>query len=223
MHIAWDIGAAALTEALSERLEVPAVLANFSRLVVDPNRGLDDPTLITALSDGTLVPGNRNLARDEREARIAQYYAPYHAAIDQALARAKRMVAAPVIFSIHSFTPRWRGVMRPWHLGILWNKDDRVVRPLLKRLRAEGAFVVGDNEPYSGELSKATPWTATARRRGSPTRSSRCARTSWPRRPMWQAWRSVWHPSCARPSPMRDSPRAHPARSREHEHDRSET
>jgi predicted N-formylglutamate amidohydrolase len=151
-HIAWDIGAAALTEALSERLEAPAVLANFSRLVADPNRGLDDPTLITALSDGILIPGNRNLTREAREARIAQFYAPYHAAIAEALARAKKAHRSPVIFSIHSFTPVWRGVMRPWHLGILWNKDDRVVSPLLKRLRAEGSFVVGDNEPYSGEL-----------------------------------------------------------------------
>jgi predicted N-formylglutamate amidohydrolase len=151
-HIAWDIGAAALTEALSERLEAPAVLADFSRLVADPNRGLDDPTLITALSDGILIPGNRNLSREAREARIAHYYAPYHAAIEQALARAKRLGAAPVIVSIHSFTPVWRGALRPWHLGILWNKDARVVRPLLNRLRAEGSFIVGDNEPYSGEL-----------------------------------------------------------------------
>jgi predicted N-formylglutamate amidohydrolase len=151
-HIAWDIGAGALTEALSQKLGAPAVLANFSRLVVDPNRGLDDPTLITALSDGILVPGNRNLTPAAREARIAKFYAPYHAAIGEALARARRKGSAPVIFSIHSFTPVWRGAMRPWHLGILWNKDDRVVRPLLKRLRAERTFIAGDNEPYSGEL-----------------------------------------------------------------------
>jgi predicted N-formylglutamate amidohydrolase len=151
-HIAWDIGAAALTEALSHALSAPAVLANFSRLVVDPNRGEDDPTLIVALSDGSLVPGNRDLSAAERAARIARYYAPYHAAIDQAIARAESLGARPVLFSIHSFTPRWRGMLRPWHLGILWNKDARVVAPLLARLRAEGSFVVGDNEPYSGEL-----------------------------------------------------------------------
>lgn len=151
-HIAWDIGAAALTEALSQKLGAPALLANFSRLVADPNRGLDDPTLIVSLSDGRLIPGNRNLTLAEREARIAQYYAPYNAAIDQAIARAQSAGVAPVLLAIHSFTPHWRGVARPWHLGVLWNKDARVVRPLLARLRAEGRYVVGDNEPYSGEL-----------------------------------------------------------------------
>lgn len=151
-HIAWDIGAATLTEALSERLDVPALLANFSRLVVDPNRGPDDPTLIAALSDGNLIPGNRNLSADARLARIGRYYTPYHGAIGEAIGRARKRGVTPVLFSIHSFTPRWRGTQRPWHLGILWNKDDRVVRPLLARLRAEEGFVVGDNEPYSGEL-----------------------------------------------------------------------
>jgi predicted N-formylglutamate amidohydrolase len=152
-HIAWDIGAAALTEALSQKLGAPALLANFSRLVADPNRGLDDPTLIVALSDGRFVPGNRNLTPAERAARIAHYYAPYHAAIDHAIARAQSAGVAPVLLAIHSFTPHWRGVARPWHLGVLWNKDARVVRPLLARLRAEGRYVVGDNEPYSGELT----------------------------------------------------------------------
>jgi predicted N-formylglutamate amidohydrolase len=150
-HIAWDIGAGALTEALSQALGAPAVLANFSRLVIDPNRGLDDPTLIAALSDGVIIPGNRALPADARAARIAAYYAPYHAAIDAAIARARALGAAPALLSIHSFTSHWRGRARPWQLGILWNKDDRIVRPLLARLHAAG-FVVGDNEPYSGAL-----------------------------------------------------------------------
>ncbi len=151
-HIAWDIGAADLTAALSDQLGVPAVLANFSRLVIDPNRGLDDPTLIPALSDGTIIPGNRDLPRESILERIRSYHAQYHAAVEAAIARAKSQGMEPVLLSIHSFTPVWKGFARPWHMGVLWNRDGRIARPLIARLRAEGDLVVGDNEPYSGEL-----------------------------------------------------------------------
>jgi predicted N-formylglutamate amidohydrolase len=151
-HIAYDIGAAALTEALSARLQAPAILARYSRLLIDLNRGPDDPTLIMALSDGALIPGNHPLAEAERARRLALYHEPYHGAItdtlDAMLARGLR----PGIVSVHSFTPVWRGRSRPWHVGILWNRDGRMARPLLDGLRARGDLIVGDNEPYSGEL-----------------------------------------------------------------------
>ena len=151
-HIAYDIGAASLTRALSARLGAPAILARYSRLFIDLNRGAEDPTLIMALSDGALIPGNHPLTEVERAHRIAAVYEPYHCAIaaeiDAVLARG----AAPRLISVHSFTPVWRGRPRPWHVGVLWNRDGRLARPLLEALRAEGDLVVGDNEPYSGEL-----------------------------------------------------------------------
>lgn len=152
-HIAYDIGAAALTEALARRLGAPAILAGFSRLLIDPNRGLDDPTLVMALSDGTVIPGNHPLTDAERRSRIETYYAPYHDAIASRLADAEAGGVAPAILSIHSFTAIWKHVPRPWQVGILWNRDARLAGPLLAALRAEGDLTVGDNEPYSGELA----------------------------------------------------------------------
>ncbi len=151
-HIAYDIGAAELTAALSARLDAPAVLAGTSRLLIDANRGADDPTLIMALSDGDIIPGNHRVGAQERAFRVATYFEPYHAAIDGVLARVLARGETPMLISMHSFTPMWRGVPRPWHCGVLWNIDDRVARPLLGALRAQGDLVVGDNEPYSGEL-----------------------------------------------------------------------
>jgi predicted N-formylglutamate amidohydrolase len=151
-HIAYDIGAAALTAALSERLGAEAILAGFSRLLIDPNRGAEDPTLIMALSDGALIPANHPLAPAERARRLTLYYEPYHAAITQALDLKLARGLMPRLISIHSFTPVWRGQPRPWQVGVLWNRDGRLARLLLEALRAEGDLVVGDNEPYSGEL-----------------------------------------------------------------------
>ena len=152
-HIAYDIGAAALAESLARALNAPAVLAGFSRLLIDPNRGLDDPTLIPALSDGTVIPANHPLSVDERARRIAGFHAPYHAAIDAALGRALIRGTTPSILSLHSFTGRWKGVRRPWQAGILWNRDARLAAPLLAALRVDGDLSVGDNEPYSGALA----------------------------------------------------------------------
>ena len=151
-HIATDIGAAAVTRDLAARFEAPAILARWSRLVIDLNRGADDPTVVMRLSDGHVVPGNRDLDRAQVEERIARYYAPYHDTIAGRIAAARADGLVPIILSIHSFTPIWRGKARPWHIGVLWDKDGRVARPLMERLAREDGIVVGNNEPYSGNL-----------------------------------------------------------------------
>jgi len=146
-HIAYDIGAGEVTRALATAFGAPALLAVWSRLLIDLNRGPDDPTLIMQLSDGSIIPGNRALGQAERARRIAAFHTPYHAAIAAEIARLGR----PVLIALHSFTPRWKGKPRPWEVGVLWDKDGRLARPLMARL-TEAGFMVGDNEPYSGAL-----------------------------------------------------------------------
>jgi len=157
-HIAYDIGARGVTERLAALLGAPAVLTRFSRLLIDCNRGEDDPTLIMRLSDGSIVPGNRHLTAQEREMRLARYYRPYHAAIAGLIDTAGASGFVPAILALHSFTPLWRGVPRPWHAAVLWDKDPRLAQPLLAGLRAERDFVVGDNEPYAGSLEGDALW-----------------------------------------------------------------
>jgi predicted N-formylglutamate amidohydrolase len=152
-HIAYDIGAAAVTRSLARRLGAPAILTRFSRLVIDPNRGRDDPTLVMRLSDGAVVPGNAHVDEAEVAARIERFYDPYDAAIADAIERAVKAGHPPVIVTVHSFTPIWRGWPRPWHVGILWDADERFARPLLQGLQEEDGLVVGDNEPYDGALA----------------------------------------------------------------------
>ena len=151
-HIAHDIGAAELTRALAHRFAAPAILARWSRLVADLNRGADDPTVVMQLSDGRIVFGNRGLDRDALAERIARYHAPYHARIEKEIAHARAERVVPVLVSVHSFTPFWRGSARPWHVGILWDRDGRLAKPLMVELKHESDIMVGDNEPYSGEL-----------------------------------------------------------------------
>ncbi len=148
-HIAYDPGAAGVTVALAEMLDAPAILSNFSRLVIDPNRGEDDPTLIMQIYDGTIIPANRHLDKAERARRLEAYYRPYHAAVERLAARREDCIYV----AIHSYTPRLRGrEERPWHVGILYGADDRLARPLLRRLREEEDLCVGENEPYGGHL-----------------------------------------------------------------------
>ncbi|MBV9523238.1 MAG: N-formylglutamate amidohydrolase [Alphaproteobacteria bacterium] len=149
-HIGWDIGAAEVTRGLAQRLDAPAVLAGYSRLVVDCNRDLDDPTAMPEVSDGVVIPGNRSLSPAARAARVAACFDPYHAAIADRLAAFAARGAVPVILSIHSFTPVMNGIARPWHIGVLWNRDPRVAVPLIAELAAaDPRRIVGDNEPYS--------------------------------------------------------------------------
>lgn len=157
-HIAYDIGSAGVTRRLGSELGVPAIMTRFSRLLIDCNRGEDDPTLIMRLSDGAVVPANRTLTGEEREKRIARYYRPYHAAVAEIIDRALAGGVVPVLLSIHSFTPVWRGVARPWHAAVLWDKDPRFAQALLAALRTDSALVVGDNEPYTGRLKGDCLW-----------------------------------------------------------------
>ncbi|GJD92000.1 hypothetical protein BHAOGJBA_5553 [Methylobacterium hispanicum] len=152
-HIAYDIGAAGVTRGLAALLGAPAILTNFSRLIIDPNRGRSDPTLVMRLSDGAVVPGNARIDAAGKAARLARFYDPFDAAIDAAVAAAEAAGLAPAIVTIHSFTPYWRGVARPWQVGILYDRDERLSRPLIDALRADPAgLTVGDNEPYGGGL-----------------------------------------------------------------------
>lgn len=148
-HIAFDIGAAGLTRALADRMQAPAILSNFSRLVIDPNRGEDDPTLLMRLYDGTIIPANRHADAAARQERLDRLYRPYHDAYAALAARHP----SRAICAIHSFTPQLRGRdRRPWEVGILYSHlDARLALPLIEACRSEG-WVTGDNQPYNGHL-----------------------------------------------------------------------
>jgi predicted N-formylglutamate amidohydrolase len=149
-HIGWDIGIGAMARRMAEALDAPAVIGGYSRLVIDCNRRLDDPSSIAQESDRIPVPGNRGLSVAERKARAAAIFHPYHDAIDAIVAAKRGAGPLPAIISLHSFTPRMNGFARPWHVGVLWNRDPRLPVPVMVRLLKEPGIVVGDNEPYSG-------------------------------------------------------------------------
>lgn len=152
-HIAYDVGARGVTLALARLLDAQAILTRFSRLVIDPNRGEDDPTLVMRLYDGTIVPANRRIGEAEVLRRLARYHRPYHDAIDAVLDARAEVGRDAALVAIHSFTPQLRGrPPRPWHVGVLWKRDARLPRPLLARLRAEPDLCVGENQPYAGQL-----------------------------------------------------------------------
>ncbi|MCD6073569.1 MAG: hypothetical protein K0Q70_452 [Rhodospirillales bacterium] len=152
-HIGWDIGAAAVTRRLARALDTTAILARTSRLVIDPNRDPDDLSSIPEISDRVRIPANCDLGAEERARRRTAYFHPYHDAIEREIARLSVHCSAPAIFSVHSFTPEMPGEERPWHIGVLWNKDPRMAEPMIGALRTHtDGLVVGDNQPYSGQL-----------------------------------------------------------------------
>ena len=148
-HIAYDVGAAGLARRLAALLDAPAILSDFSRLVIDPNRGEDDPTLVMRIYDGTVIPANRHAGAAEREMRLARLYRPYHAALAAlAAAHPRRAICA-----VHSFTRQLRGrPRRPWALGVLYSHRDERLGPALIRECRDLGWVTGDNEPYAGHL-----------------------------------------------------------------------
>ena len=146
-HIGWDIGAGDVARELARLIDAPAVLCGTSRLVIDCNRRLGDPSSIPEASDGTPVPGNLELSPEERSRRAERYFRPYHAEIER---RLDGFAKPPALVSVHSFTPVMNGFARPWHVGMLYDEDDRLARPVISALRREAGLVVGDNEPYSG-------------------------------------------------------------------------
>ena len=152
-HIAFDIGARDTALLLAKALKAPMLASRFSRLVIDPNRGEDDPTIMMKIYDHTVVEGNRNADAAEKQRRIEAYHRPYHEAIDAALGEILARGETPVIISIHSYTPQLNGrPKRPWHIGVLWDDDARMPVPLMEKLAAHRDITVGNNEPYSGEL-----------------------------------------------------------------------
>ena len=147
-HIALDIGCEALSVALADRLDSVLVVAGFSRLVVDLNRPPGHPTSIPLTSDGIEIPGNQRLSERKRLRRIEEIFSPYHEAVSTEVQRACAQHSKAALISMHSFTPRMDGQWRPWHVGILWNRDQRLSQPLLDSLRRESGLCIGDNQPY---------------------------------------------------------------------------
>ena len=150
-HIAWDIGAGELARGISNLLDAPAVLTGYSRLVVDCNRRPEDPEAFRVESDGWVIPGNQGLTEFERRVRLACFFDPYHEAVAAMLAGFRARGVVPLVVSVHTFTPEMAGFARPWHVGVLWDKDEPSARRLIDGLRAVEGLVVGDNEPYSGK------------------------------------------------------------------------
>jgi predicted N-formylglutamate amidohydrolase len=148
-HIAWDIGIAGVAEALSDHLDAHLIAQRYSRLVIDCNRPPAAPSSIPRISEATTIPGNEGLERHDAEARRHQIFDPYHRRIEEVIEQRQREGMPTVLVSLHSFTPVYAGVARPWHIGTLYHRDTRLPPLLLKLLRAESDLVVGDNEPYA--------------------------------------------------------------------------
>ena len=149
-HVAWDLGAGELARGLADALGAPAVLAGYSRLVADCNRAPDDPDAFRTVSDGVAVPGNVGLDEVARRARLGCFHDPYHGAIAALLGGFRARGFVPLFVSVHSYTPVLDGAERPWHVGVLYDRDERSAARMLTALRAVDGLVVGDNQPYSG-------------------------------------------------------------------------
>ncbi|MDR3466684.1 MAG: N-formylglutamate amidohydrolase [Xanthobacteraceae bacterium] len=148
-HIAWDIGIAGVATRLAKLIDAHLVAQRYSRLVIDCNRPPDAPSSIPMISEATTVPGNEGLTRDEAEARRAAVFEPYHRRIENVITERLREGRPTILIALHSFTPVYAGIVRPWHVGTLYQHDRRLPPLLLAHLRGEGDVVVGDNEPYA--------------------------------------------------------------------------
>ncbi|MGA8898358.1 N-formylglutamate amidohydrolase [Bradyrhizobium sp.] len=156
-HIAWDIGVAGVARALAAQLRAHLIAQAYSRLVIDCNRPPDVPSSIPRISEATVIPGNESLTRELTEARRREIFDPYHRRISETIERRLRDGIPTVLVSLHSFTPVYAGIKRPWHVGTLYQSDIRLPPLLLKGLRAQSGLVVGDNEPYA--VSNETDYT----------------------------------------------------------------
>ena len=148
-HIAWDIGIAGVARELAKRLNAHLIAQAYSRLVIDCNRPLHAPASIPRISEATMIPGNEGLTREAVQARRREVFEPYHRRISQAIDDRLRNSLPTVLVSLHSFTPVYAGIRRPWHVGTLYQSDNGLPSLLLKALRASGDLIVGDNEPYA--------------------------------------------------------------------------
>lgn len=155
-HIAWDIGAAGVAGRLSDRLDATLVTQTYSRLVIDCNRPLTAPTSIAAVSEATEIEGNRGLSPQQIHARVREVFDPYHDRIDAELELRRRAGRPTVLVSVHSFTPVFHGEQRPWHVGLLYNRDPAFAHILADTFDGSG-LTVGHNEPYS--VSDVTDYT----------------------------------------------------------------
>ncbi len=164
-HIAWDIGAAGVAEALADIFDAPAILSPVSRLVVDCNRQLNAPDLIPERSDGTAIPGNLNLTPEDRALRVERWFEPYHAAVESIFLERERRGIASIALSIHSMTNNMAGNHRPWQISFSSHDDRRLVEPMIEILRRSNDIEVGDNQPYSMDpaVDFSTPFHAVRR------------------------------------------------------------
>lgn len=148
-HIAWDIGVAAVSRFVADALDATLVQQNYSRLVIDCNRAPGSQTSIPEISEFTPIPGNVGLSESQKDARLREIFQPYHDRIKAELDRRLREGRPAALIAMHSFTPVFMGAARPWHAGVLYNRDARFADLLIASLRREDGLVVGDNEPYS--------------------------------------------------------------------------
>ncbi len=148
-HIAWDIGAGSVAAKLARRLDAFVILQGYSRLVIDCNRPPGSIESIVQVSENTPIPGNESLSVVAAEAREREVFRPYHDRIRTELDRRAAQQRCTILIAVHSFTPRFHGYQRPWHVGLLYNRDRRLADVLLALLREDSSLVVADNEPYS--------------------------------------------------------------------------
>ncbi len=148
-HIAWDIGIAAVSRFVADALDATLVQQNYSRLVIDCNRAPGSETSIPEISEFTPIPGNVSLSEGQKDARLREIFQPYHDRIKAEIDRRSREGQPAALIALHSFTPVYMGAARPWHAGVLYNRDARFANMLIASLRREEGLIVGDNEPYS--------------------------------------------------------------------------